>query len=154
MVALNLIWPFTFNLHNSTLILVIVVLSIGIEAAVIFWLTKNNLRQAVKISAIANLVSGLLGVFLIPIITFNQVKKVFGTQEILEASIVKAWLIVFVITFLLSILIELGVSRFYSNTKGAKMILALCVGNTITYTVAWLLKITEIQAYNDFIQNL
>jgi hypothetical protein len=153
---LNIIWPFLYEGTELWILLSVVAATVIIEAILIKWFTKLSMKKSVLISFASNLVSGILGIFIIPLVVFSFYRETLPEQDpenfVFNEGIYAIWTYVFLITFGISVIIESIIAALMQRDKMLKLILALAIGNIITYSIAWKFNQTGIEDFEEIFQ--
>ena len=131
MIILDMVWPALYVADEMWHLWYLIFLTIVIEAAVIKIMFKTKIGTSILISAVANIASGLAGVYVLPLvlILWHLLVDWFlnGTFNVFN------WVATFILMFAGSVVLEVFIVRWFWKLDKRKLWIAMFWGNLLTY---------------------
>lgn len=132
MVLLNMVWPALYVATQIWQFWYLVLVTILVETFTIKWMLKYPLLKSATASLIGNIVSGVVGTFVMIWLMLPWHALVDGLIHNGTFDLVN-WIFTYILMCLGSVMIEVGVIHRIYKEPIKKLLMPLFVGNVLTY---------------------
>ena len=132
MILLDIVWPAIYVAGGLLQLWYSIIFTILIEGLVIYLLFKFSIGKSLLIATVGNLVSGLAGIFVMPVamLLFHFVTDIFVSISTFGFF---NWIVTLMVMCFGSVIIEVLVIKLIWKLEFGKLFIALMIGNLLTY---------------------
>ena len=137
----NVIWTLLLFTTSYLRTFYLIILTIGIEIIPIYYLFQEDLKASAILSVVGNLISGILGVFIVSIVHQWAYIKISHNKKYRRKLSYMNWMRLTFVTFCLgSVLIEIIAIHIFYEINFLQLIVPLGLGNVISYLMIYLIN--------------